>query len=76
MTPARLFPVDADIAVVGRCHRCGDVVYQGHPHKRHHVCADCGEPCEYYGVLGTTNGSDYTCNDCTDMGRPWEGGGA
>ena len=63
-----LFPTDTR-EIVECCHTCGDSVYRGHPHKRHHTCADCGEPCPYYGPFGTTNGRDFVCEDCLD----WEG---
>ena len=68
MTPP-LFPADTS-ATVGYCAKCGDIIYKGHPHRRHHTCAECGEPCGYYGPFGTTNGRDYTCKDCTDPALP------
>lgn len=72
--PPPLFPTDTDV-VVGCCDRCGDVVYQGHPHRRHIICAICGERCQYYGPHGTTNGMDVTCQDCIDPDKPaWSEG--
>ena len=67
--PPPLFPTDTNV-LVGYCDRCGDLVYQDHPHKRHRICAVCGEPCAYYGPFATTNGRDYTCEDCTDWTTP------
>lgn len=70
--PPFFYPTDTS-AIVDYCAKCGDIIFKGHPHKRHHICAVCGEPCGYYGPFGSTNGRDYTCADCIDPTLPvWE----
>ena len=67
--PPFFYPTDTSV-IVDYCFKCGDVVYKGHPHKRHHICAECGEPCRYYGPFGSINGRDYVCDGCVDPTLP------